>query len=1539
MFDVNSREWFKEQVELSELLTDEEHTSARASTLNAHYTSPVIVRGMYAALSRFGFKHGRVLEPACGLGHFVGLMPEEMHAHSQITGVEIDLLTARFAKALYPDADIRHQPFEEARLADGFYDVAISNIPFGDYQPFDPRFNVFKFPIHDYFFAAALEKVRRGGLLLFITSKGTLDKEDSTLREYLADRTNLVGAVRLPNDAFRRNANTEVTTDIVILRKLNPGETPSGPAWKETAEHINSKGESIYINEYFAQRPRLMLGEMELSGSMYRDNEPTLASDGRDLGEALAEAVGGLPENIYRAQKRAVTPPTLDQTFPAPDHVKPNAYVMVHDDVAVRVGNSLKTLSGLPAETRVRIRRLIRVRDALRECLRSQLDGSDEATIVAAREKLNQTYDSFVARFGPISARANTRAFDGDPDLPLLLSLEVYDEETKRGTKTAIFRERTIQYQKPIESVATPQEALIVSLNEKARVDLEHMSALLCRSAEEFLPELRGAIFLNPQTNEWETEDQYLSGNVRDKLETAEAAVITDQRFKENVEALKAVQPEDLAATEIDVRLGSSWIPAEDIEKFCQELLGATDIEVSHSHAIGTWVVSGDYFARRTVANTTDWGTDRAGALDLIHDALNLRTPTIYDKDPRSDKLIVNGEATEGAREKQEKIKERFKKWVWQDDSRRARLVRKYNDEFNNVRLQTFNGDHLTLPGASQAVTLHPHQKAAVWRVLQTPNTLLGHVVGAGKTYTMVAAGMELKRLGLASKPLFVVPNHMLGQFSSELLMLYPGANILVAGKEDFEASKRRQLMSRIATGNWDAVIVTHSGFERIPVSDATKKEFFREQLHELEMAIREQRAGKNDRRIVKDLERAKKRLETRLKLMLAEEKKDNTLTFEELGVDRLFIDEAHYFKNLFYVSKMTRIAGLPQTASERAFDMFLKTRYIQQVNGGGGVVFATGTPIANSMAEMFTMQRYLQMTALQKLRVHHFDSWAATFGEPVTAMELAPDGAGYRLNTRFARFVNVPELMQQFRQVADIHTAQTLKLPTPALRNGKAAIIRALATPELKALVTKLAERAERLRKGRVDPREDNMLKITTEGRKAALDLRLVDGGARDNPESKANLAVHEILRIWQETKPDRLAQLVFCDLSTPKDTGFSVYDDVKAKLVIAGVPAAEIAFIQEYDSDAAKLALFKDVRAGRVRILMGSTQKMGSGTNVQERLVALHHLDAPWRPADVEQREGRILRQGNRNAEVQIYRYVTEGSFDAYMWQTLETKAKFIHQVMTGRNDLRHIEDIDGTALTYAEVKAIASGNPLVIEKAHIDAELGRLSRLRAQHHETQYRIRNTIRRTHEEIEILTERIANLHKDIAARKPTQGDAFTIRIEGTDYTDRGIAGELINRRAQQLRGSGKDYEVGELAGFAVVLRASALEHTELVLKGANLYGASISDSAHGTTRSLEYAVQALEQKLAQTEKDVEDSRKRVAELEAKVGQPFEHEAKLKSLTERQEEIVKALDLTRNQASNKLEASVATDSEATVPEETAKVVRHRTHHGHGVTVH
>ncbi|MBL9171731.1 MAG: hypothetical protein JNN07_28635, partial [Verrucomicrobiales bacterium] len=1370
VFDPDNTDWHKEQTKLSEFLSDEEHCSARATTLNAHYTAPTIIGAMYQAAERFGFQGGRVLEPACGIGHFVGLMPEDMLRRSSVTGIEIDPLTARIARALYPDSDIRPLPFEQTLLANGYYDLAISNVPFGDYPVHDPKWNNYKLLIHDYFFAASLDRVRPDGLVMFITSRGTMDKLDSTLRELLSQRTELLGAIRLPNDAFKKNAGTEVTTDIVMLRKLRVGEAPTGPAWKATADYTNDLGEAFTINEYFAARPEMMLGRLRLAGRMYRDNEPTLESDGRDLAEALRQAVERLPQNIYQARGQQVAEPSLEQIIPAPYYIKPNAYCLHDGMVCVREETVLRPLNDLPAETRSRIRGLIPVRDAVRDCLRAQLDGSGEERVIETRQQLNLAYDRFTGRFGPINARANQRAFDGDPDLPLLMSLEHYNDETKVATKASIFRERTIQHRQPIETAANAKEALLVTLNERGRVDLDHMAGLLARPAEDFLHDLKGLVFLNPQTSQWETDDQYLSGNVREKLAVADAAAVNDSAFAVNVEALKSVQPADLNATEIDVRLGASWLPQDDVKRFVHELLGvSTGVDVGHVHALGTWYVKGDWEVKAATANTTDWGTDRCSCLDLIEDALNLKTPTVYDLDEKKNP-VVNAQGTEAAREKQERIKERFKEWIWADDSRRERLCRLYNDTFNHTRLRTFNGEHLTLPGASQAITLQSHQKAGVWRVLQTPNTLLAHVVGAGKTFTMVSAAMELKRLGLARKPLFAVPNHMLGQFSTELLTLYPGANILVAGKEDFEAANRKKLFSRIATGNWDAIIVTHSGFERIPLSHNTQKRFFEEQLHELEM-VKRQHVDSSNRRLVKELEKSKKRLEARLQGLAAEHKKDNMLTFEELGVDRLFVDEAHYFKNLFYVSKMTRIAGLPQTASERAFDMFLKVRHVQSLNGGGGVVFATGTPIANSMAEMFTMQRYLQPDELKKHNLHHFDSWAATFGEPVTAMELSPDGAGYRLNTRFARFINVPELMQMFRQAADVQTAAMLNLPRPKLENEKPTIRNAPTTPELKEFVQSLAARAERLRTGRVDPRVDNMLRVTSEGRKAALDMRLVRPGSLDEPNGKVNLAVENVLRIWTETAEKRCSQLVFCDLSTPKDHGFSIYRDMADKLQARGVPEREIAFIQDFDSDASKLALFKDVRSGKIRVLFGSTQKMGSGTNVQERLIALHHLDAPWRPADVEQREGRILRQGNKNPVVSVFRYVTEGSFDAYMWQTLETKAKFIAQVMTGDMTIRRVEDLDSSALTYAEVKAIASGNPLVIEKAQVDAELMRLTRLRSAHAEEQYRIRSNLRHLRDEAGTCSERLTNLRLDIAVREDTSGDHFRIELDGQVIT------------------------------------------------------------------------------------------------------------------------------------------------------------------------
>ena len=1494
VFDDRNPKWKTERVQLRQLLTDAEFRSARATTLNAHYTSPTIIQAMYAALERLGFSGGRVLEPACGLCHFLGLMPEAMRERSAFTGTEIDGVTLRLAKALYPEADLRHQPFEETKLHPDSFDLAISNVPFGDYRPFDPRFP--KLLIHDYFLAATLALVRPGGLVAFVTSRGTLDKQDATLRELVAAQADLLGAIRLPNDAFKENANTEVTTDIVFLRKRLPGEASSAPAWRNVTPISNAAGETIPVNEYFAARPEMMLGEMRLAGRMYRQQESTLAPTGRDLAEQLREAIHRLPADVYQPPDSPVT--RAAEPPPALETVKPHAFTLLHGRLARREGDTLALLSNLSETTAQRLRGLICVRDALRHCLQTQWQDHPEEDQGSARTALNVAYDAFVTRHGPISGRANVAAFRGDPDLPLLLSLEQYDRETGTAAKAAIFRGLTIAPRPPVPSTHDARSALLVTLAERGRVDLEQVSRLLRTDEAAAVAELRGLIFLNPETRAWETDDAYLSGNVRAKLIAAETAAARDPQFRANVEALRGVQPEDLTPSEIDARLGSAWIPCADISAFAETLLGERGVEVTHADVIGSWAVKGAWNVRLSVANTTEWGTDRRSALDLLEDALNLRTPTVYDEDPASEKRVVNGPATEAARDRQQKMKDRFQAWLWEDDSRRERLGRLYNDRFNAIRLRTFNGDHLQLPGASHAVTLRPHQKAAVWRILQTPNALLAHVVGAGKTYTMVAAAMELKRLGLARKPLFVVPNHMLEQFSSELLTLYPAANLLVASKEDFERERRQTLMSRIATGNWDAVIVTHSGFERIPLGNATQEAFFTEQIEALENAITEQQREDRGSRIVKELEKAKKRLETKLKELLAEGRKDAGLTFEQLGVDRLFVDEAHHFKNLFYVSKMTRIAGLPQTASQRALDMFLKARHVQRT-AGGGVVFATGTPIANSVAEMFTMQRYLQLMALQDLKLDHFDAWAGTFGEPVTAMELSPDGSGYRLNTRFARFINVPELMAQFRQVADIQTAAMLRLPVPALRGGRPTVLRAPGSPALKAIVTELVARADRLRSGQVDARTDNMLLVTTDGRKAALDLRLYDPNLPDLPDSKVNLAVETVERIWRETADQRATQLVFCDLSIP-GPGFSVYTDMRDKLVARGIPADEIAFIQDFDSDAAKAALFRDVRNGRVRILFGSTAKMGSGTNVQRRLIALHHLDAPWRPADVEQREGRILRQGNQNAEVQIYRYVTAESFDAYMWQCLETKAKFIAQVMTGDTSLRRLEDVDGAALTYAEVKAIASGNPLVIEKANVDAEVARLTRLRTQHREAHYRMRGQIRTLSEELPRLERRIAAFDADIERRQDTRGDRFTIALGDQIVTDRGIAGELLIRVGERSKGLTGERRLGSFAGFELLVSPLYSGEVELVLRGTATHSCRLQATAHGTTRALEHMVNHLEDTRGALADRLAQARKQLGDFQVQVDAPFEHGTRLAELERRQQELVQALDLSRS---------------------------------------
>ncbi|HWC58624.1 MAG TPA: DEAD/DEAH box helicase family protein, partial [Verrucomicrobiae bacterium] len=1499
-----SREWRSEREQLKALLSEQEYESARATTLNAHYTSPTVIAAIYRAVERLGFQHGRIIEPALGIGHFFGLMPESMSVHSTLTGIEIDPISASIARKLYPDVDIRNQGFEKAILADNSFDLAISNVPFGDYKLHDTKFNAHNFFIHDYFFAKGMDKVRPGGLLVFITSKGTLDKIDSGLRDFLREKVDFLGAIRLPNTAFKQNANTEVTADIIFLRKLEIGETPAGTAWSALAEHSNPDGVIFQINEYFAANPHMMLGTMRNVGRMYQSNEPTLASDGRNLAEALNDAVQNLPSNVYRqTTQESATVSGAKQDILAPDYIKENAYALHDGVIVVRIGDVLQPIENLGEDRARRIRAMIKLRDAVREALRTQIEGRDEESVVLARRVLNDRYDYFAAHFGPINEKPNLRAFDNDPDLPLLLSLEDYSEETRRATKTAIFRERTIQQAQAPRFAETPKDALVLSLNATGRVDLRTMEALLNRPADEFLPELKGLVYRNPQTEQWETEDQYLSGDVRVKLTEARAAAVGNSFYRENVTALEAVQPVDLSASEIDARLGAAWIPVSDVEVFAKSLLGSDGITVQHAAPLGTWFVRGDFSARSTVANTTEWGTMRYSALELIQDALNLKTPTVYDTDPRTKSQTINAQQTEAARDKLEKIKERFKTWIWEDDERRERLCRKYNDEFNSVRLRVFNGSHLTLPSSSQQVALRPHQKNGVWRIIQSDNTLLAHVVGAGKTYTMVAAGIELKRLRLATKPMFVVPNHMLSQFSAELLTLYPTANILVAGKDDFEKTNRARLFSRIATGNWDAVIVTHASFEKIPLSLETRRQFIFDQIAEVETALQEQRAERGTR-LVKELERVKKRLTAKLETLAASHKKDNTLTFEELGIDRLFIDEAHKFKNLFYVTKMSRAAGLPQTASERAFDLFLKVQHIQEKNNGGGVVFATGTPISNTMAEMFTMQRYLQMGALRRNCLQHFDSWAGTFGETVTTMELSPDGSGYRLQSRFARFVNVPELMQQFRRVADVQTAEMLKLPVPKLEQGRPVTVSAPVSPELKRFVQTLVKRTEKIKNGKVDPRDDNMLKITTEGRKAALDLRLVLPHIRENPDSKVNLAIEKIHQIWVDSTPQKGTQMVFCDLSTPQANGdsFSVYHDVRSKLVARGVPDADIAFSQDHEDDVSKASLFKSVREGKVRILVGSTMKMGEGTNVQKRLIALHHLDAPWRPADIEQRDGRIVRQGNQNEYIKIFRYVTEGSFDAYMWQTLETKSRFIAQVMTGDATMRRAEDVDAAALTYAEVKAIASGNPLVIEKAAVDAEVMRLTRLKKQHSESLYQIRYRIKSLAENIGMVERDIANIREDLRTRTSTKGKDFSMVVNKETFTDRAKAGRQLVFMAAALKPFQATKTIGSIAGFSVSIQRLD-ERANLVIHGKNTYTANISDSALGTIASLEHTLDGLDDRLHEREADLKQCRKQSEDLEKQTNQPFEHEEKLETATKRQQEIVTALDITKNQAS------------------------------------
>ncbi|MHB1620082.1 MAG: helicase-related protein [Sulfuricella sp.] len=1361
------------------------------------------------------------------------------------------------------------------------------------------------FLIHDYFFAKAMEVVRPGGLVVFITSSGTMDKYDDKVRQYLGSKANLVAAVRLPNTAFKRIANTEVTTDILVLQKPLEGRS-SKKGWMETIvlpETSQIYGESreywrhqqISCNQYFADNPQWVIGKLALTENGYQKSTGCIFEG--DLESALAEKVSMLPESIYAAiQEVEETKVVLRLEYN--DQGRPGFRVI--NGKVYETDGLVASQFIAPQKTLERIAGMCGIRDAARKIVRSQVETGDEAILAAYRLMLNIEYDNFVAKCGSIHTRANRAAFKGEPDLPLLMSLERWDEETQTAEKADIFFQRTVGMFKKVDHCETSEEALLVSLTECGHVVENRIGQLLGKPGSEAMNELEelGAVFLDPQTGNWETKDSYLAGNVRNKLS---AARVSGERYSRNAQALEAVIPDDLTPGEIGARIGSTWIPTSDYEAFLDETLECNGNTVTFNQAAGAWNVDLHHSTRSSIAATQTFGTERVNAATLFDQALNQTVPTVHDPDPEDrDKRVVNQKETIAAREKQQSLKEKFQEWLWSEQGRALRLARLYNDTFNSVVPRRFDGRHLVLPGYSRIVSLHEHQRDAIWRIVASQlNTLLAHVVGAGKTLTCICAGMELRRLGKASKPMYVVPNHMLHQFAAEFLRAYPGANILIASKDDLQGDKRRQLLSRIATGDWDGVLITHASFERIKMSDGFMEEYIQNEIDLIEDAIRAEKQERGNR-IVKELARAKKAWEAKLAKMSGKNKKDEILSFEQLGIDWMFVDEAHLFKNLWRFSKMTRVAGLPNSNSERAFDMFVKTRSVMAKHKGrAGVVFATGTPVSNSMAEMWVMQRYLQPKTMEAFQVGMFDTWAGNFGESVTALELAPDGRGYRMHTRFAKFVNLPELMSMFGEVADIRTAEMLKLPVPAAHKETVTI---KPTADLKALVQTLVERAEAIRNGNVSPSVDNMLAVTNDGRKAALDMRLIDSFA-EVENGKVNHCAEKVFGIWGETRLFRGTQIVFCDLSTPVENGrFSVYQALRQNLLERGVPIEDIAFIHDYESDSAKEELFKAARDGRIRILLGSTQKMGVGTNIQTRLAALHHLDAPWRPSDVEQREGRIIRQGNLNERVRIYRYVTEGSFDAYIWQTLETKARFIAQVMQGDTGMRSAEDVELAALSYAEVKALASGNPLVLEKAGVDTELAKLSLLRSQWDQQQWRNKQELATLPGRIERVQARITGIESDMASRQDVSGSKFLMEVEGSRYTDRAEAGKALLHAVYGVR-SGGDRIVGQIAGFRVAVQLSALQEMgrQLVVLGGVEYRCGQAESAQGFVRVLENALNRMEQWLLEEQEYLARTEKRMADIHAEAAKPFDKAARLEWLKQRQREIEAELDLSKGE--------------------------------------
>ena len=1528
-FDAQNEDWRREYAELKALLSETEYVSARASTLNAHYTSPTVIRAIYDAVEQMGFRTGNILEPAMGVGNFFGLLPESM-AGSRLYGVELDSITGRIARQLYPEADITVAGFETTDRRD-FFDLAVGNVPFGNYQVNDKAYNKLGFSIHNYFFAKAIDQVRPGGVVAFVTSRYTMDAKDSTVRRYLAQRAELLGAIRLPDNAFKANAGTEVVSDIIFLQKRDR-PLDIVPEWTQTGQ----TGNGFTMNQYFIDHPEMVLGRPTAESTQYGKQDYTVAPiEGLELADQLHDAVKYIRGTYLEAEPPELgTGEAIRAAIPADPNVKNYTYTVVDGQVYYRE-NSLMVRPDLSAVAEARVRGMVSLRDCVQELIALQMDpATPDSAIRDQQAELNRLYDAYTAKYGLLNSRGNAQAFSDDSSYYLLCSLEILDEDGNLRRKADMFTRRTIRPAQAVDHVDSASEALALSIAEKAGVDMAYMEQLTGQTRDELASQLQGAIYRLPESAGDEpcyvTADEYLSGNIRSKLASARLAAEKDEAFQINVSALEKAMPKDLDASEIEVRLGATWIPPRYIQQFMLELLqppiqARYRLRVAYSSATAEWRIENkSSVPAHNVAAYTTYGTGRASAYRILEDSLNLRDVRIYDTVQDADgkeKRVLNSKETTLAQQKQQAVKDAFRDWLWQDPTRRQELCARYNELFNATRPREYDGSHIRFSGMNPEITLRRHQRDAIAHILYGGNCLLAHEVGAGKTFEMVAACMESKRLGLCSKALFAVPNHLTEQWASEFLRLYPSANLLVASKKDFETKHRKKFCARIATGDYDAIIIGHSQFEKIPISQERQERLLQEQIDEIEAGVKELRASHAERFTIKQLERMKKQLETRLQKLTSATRKDDVVTFEQLGVDRLYVDEAHNYKNLFLYTKMRNVAGLSTTDAQKSSDMYLKCRYMDELTGGRGIVFATGTPVSNSMTELYTMMRYLQHDLLASRGFSHFDCWASTFGETVTAIELAPEGTGYRARTRFARFFNLPELMAMFREAADIKTADQLHLPTP-----EAVYHNVVAKPTemQKDMVEALSKRAAEVHAGVVNPKEDNMLKITSDGRKLGLDQRIINPMLPDEPGSKVNQCVENILRIWREGESGKLTQLVFSDLSTPGGEGFTVYEDIRRKLIAAGVPEGEIAFIHDANTEVKKKELFAKVRAGQVRVLMGSTQKMGAGTNVQDRLAALHDLDCPWRPGDLEQRKGRIVRQGNRNDTVHIYRYVTENTFDAYLWQTIENKQKFISQIMTSKSPVRSCEDVDETALSYAEIKALCAGNPLIKEKMDLDIEVARLRLLKANHQSQRFQMEDRLLKYFPvEVEKCRAQVGGFEADLETRNnhPLPSEGFVgMEVLGHTFSDKEEAGKAILEAVKTVVDM-KSVRIGHYRGFEMSLELSSFGREYiLTLRGSMAHFTTLGSDPRGNIQRIDNTLGSMESRLKTVQDQIATLQKEQEAAKEEIAKPFAQEDELREKSARLIELDTLLDIGKGGPEVMPEGGEPEAMEAAVPD-------------------